>query len=286
MPADWEWEPTPDDADPFRYGWRPRLVHLPGDKVEEQRIPLTVADLLDPQFGDVILEGVPHAKISSFLYVLLVVHYEKDTGVLVTHDVKMVWGIPGLAGPAPDIGVIRGIRNKEMSREVFDVVQEGVRPCLVIEVVSPKYEEVRRNDYVEKKEIYERAGIPEYLIVEPYQVPGAPIRPWTGYRLGFDGRYQEIEPDGAGRLLSKTAGLLFGTAEDGGFQVTDARTGERLLNQSQLAAAREDAEERATREAGRAAREAERADREAEAREAAEAEIARLRAELERIFKG
>jgi hypothetical protein len=95
MPADWEWEPAPDDADPFRYGWRPKYVHLPGGKVEEQRIPLTAADLLDPQFGDVILESVPHANISSFLYVLLLVHYEKEADVqadvLVTHDVKMVW---------------------------------------------------------------------------------------------------------------------------------------------------------------------------------------------------
>jgi colicin import membrane protein len=285
MPADWEWEPALDDADPFRYGWRPKYLHLPGGKIEEQRIPLTAADLLDPQVGDVILEGVPHAKISSFLYVLLFVHYEKEADVLVTHDVKMVWGIPGLAGPAPDAAMIRGIRNKEESRDVFDVLQEGARPCLVIEVVSPKYEEVRRNDYVDKKEIYERAGIPEYLIVEPYQVPGFPIRQWTGYRLSTDGRYREIEPDGEGRLLSKTTGLLFGVAEDGGFQVTDARTGERLLNQSQLSAAREDAEERAIREAGRATREAERADREAEARKAADDEIARLRAELERISK-
>jgi len=155
--------------------------------------------------------------------------------------------------------VIRGIRNKQEPRDVFDVVQEGVRPCLILEVVSPKYEEVRRNDYVKKKEIYERVGIPEYLIVEPYRIPGSPIRQWTGYRLGFDGRYQRIEPDGEGRLLSETTGLLFGIAEDGGFQVTDARTGERLLNQSQLAAAREAAEEAQKAAEERATWEAERA---------------------------
>ncbi len=282
MPAAWELtelRPAPDDADPFRYGWRPRYVHLPGGEVEEQDVPLTAEDLLDPQPGDVVLESDPHAKISSFLYALLVVRFEKDDGVLVTHDVKMLWGIPGLKEPAPDVAVIRGIRNKQEPRDTFEVVQEGVRPCLIVEVVSPKYEEVRRNDYVKKKEIYERVGIPEYLIVEPYQVPGSPIRQWTGYRLGFDGRYREIEPDGEGRLLSETTGLLFGIDEDRSFLVINARTGERLLNPSQLSAAREAAEERATREA-------ERADREAEARKAAEAEIARLRAELDRTAKG
>lgn len=268
MPADWEPRPASEEADPFRYGWRPKYVRLIGGKVEEQRSPLTAADLLDPQLGDVILEDAPHARVSSFLFVLLDVHFEKDAGVLVTHDLKMVWGIPGFKEPAPDIAVIRGPQVKNEALETFDVRQEGVRPCLIIEVVSPKYEEVRNNDYVKKKDIYERAGVSEYLIVEPYQVPAAPIRHWLGYRLGFDERYQRIEPDGKGRLLSETTGLLFGIAEDGGFQVTNARTGEVLLNPSQLSAARDAAEERAAREA--------------EARKVAEAEIARLRAELDR----
>ncbi len=215
----------------------------------------------------------------------------------------MLWGIPGLKEPSPDVAVIRGIRDKDAAREGFEVPLEGVRPCLIIEVVSPKYEEIRRNDYVDKKEIYERAGIPEYLIVEPFRVRGNPIRQWTGYRLGSDGRYREIAPDGEGRLFSRTTSLLFGIDESLSLLVIDARTDERLLTWSQLAVAREAAEERAEEEAEareaaeeratrdaearqaveeRAARETERADREAEARQAAEAEIARLRAELER----
>ncbi len=133
-----------------------------------------------------------------------------------------------------------GIRNKQEPREIFEVVQEEVRPCLIVEVISPKYEEVRRNDYVKKKDIYERVGIPEYLIVEPYQIPGSPIRQWTGYRLGFDGRWE--------------------AAEERAAREAEARKVE--------AEARKAAEERATREA--------------EARKAAEAEIACLRAELER----
>ncbi|HYX24538.1 MAG TPA: Uma2 family endonuclease [Thermoanaerobaculia bacterium] len=302
MPADWELRPAPEDADdPFRFGWRPRYVHLPGGEVEEERIPLTAEDLLDPQIGDVDLtQGGPHAKVSHRLGGILETFFEDDPEVLVLWDVKMLWGIPGLKEPSPDVAVIRGAWDKEEVREVFNVPLEGVRPCLIVEVVSPKYEEVRRNDYVEKKEIYERAGIAEYLIVEPFRVRGNPIRQWTGYRLGPDGCYRQIEPDGEGRLLSKTTGLLFGVDEDRSLLVINARTGERLLNSSQLAAARKAAEELADRDARRADREAEtrkaaeeratreagRADREAEVRKAAEAEVARLQAELERIAKG
>jgi Uma2 family endonuclease len=281
MPADWEWEPAPDDADPFRYGWRPKLVHLPGDKVEEQRIPLTAADLLDPQLGDEILtQGGPHATLATDLHELIKRHFKKDGSVLVTFDRKIRWGIRGLLEPSPDVAVIRGVRDREKAARAstFDVPKEGVRPCLVVEVVSPQYEEIRDNDYVAKVDIYERAGIPEYVILEPTFNWGDHIQ-LTGYRLGPDGHYRPIELDGEGRLLSETTGLLFGEDVDGSVLLTDARTGERLKKPTQLEADVEAAQKRAAREARRATREA-------EARKAAEAEVARLRAELERISKG
>jgi Uma2 family endonuclease len=270
MPADWEPETAPPDADPFRFGCRPRYVHLPDGEVEEQRIPLTAEDLLDPQLGDEILvQGGPHAKFSVGIFELLERHFEDDAGVLVTFDMKMIWHIPRLPDPAPDVAVIRGIRDKDEPRQVFDVVQEGVRPCLVLEVVSPQYEETRRNDYEKKVRIYRRAGIPEYLIVEPILIRGLPVRQLMGYRLDARGRYRRIEPDAKGRLLSETTGLLFGLAEDLTLIVFDARTGKRLLRPSQIAAAQEAAEEQAQAAEERA--------------RAAEAESARLRAELEKL---
>ncbi|HSS47746.1 MAG TPA: Uma2 family endonuclease [Thermoanaerobaculia bacterium] len=288
VPADWELTPAPEDADPYRYGWRPKYVRLVGGRVEEQRIPLTAADLLDPQLGDEMVQGGPHAKLSHRLFGVLDMFYEEDTEVLVTWDMKMLWGIPGLKEPAPDIAVIRGVRDRDEPREVFDVVREGVRPCLVIEVVSPKYEEIRRNDYVEKKEIYRRAGIPEYLIVEPLRARKNPIRQWTGYRLDSAGQYQRIEPDSDGRLLSETTGLLFGIAGDRSFLVVDSRTGEPLLDLSQIEAARKAAEEsresaEQARKVAEESRKVAEESREAaeEARKVAEAEVARLRAELD-----
>jgi Uma2 family endonuclease len=51
-------------------------------------------------------------------------------------DLKMRWGIPGLKNPGPDIAVVPGVRDKKRKRDSFDVMKEGTRPCLVIEVVS------------------------------------------------------------------------------------------------------------------------------------------------------
>lgn len=247
--------------DPFRYGWRLKRVRLPNGEEDVVEVPLTLEDLLDPQLGDQVTQGGPHYTVALLLGMLLRSHFEDREDIFVAGDMKMLWGIPGLQEPAPDLAVIPGVRDKReaANQSSFDVTREGTRPCLILEVASPKDAEVRRNDYEKKVPIYERARIPEYLIAEP---PSSATRNrllWTGYRLGSNGRYQRIEPDGQGRILSETTQLLFGAAEDRQTpQVFDARTGQRLLTLGE----------------------------QTEARKAAEAEVVRLREEIERLRKG
>jgi Uma2 family endonuclease len=269
------------DDDPFFYGSRWISVRLPDGRIVDEQIPLTPDDLLDPQLGDQVTQSDKHFELVNWLFRLLKRHFDSREDIKVTGDLKMIWGIPKLREPSPDVAVIRRIRDKHRERESFDVRREGTRPCLIIEVVSSKDAETRRNDYEKKVEIYERAGIPEYLICDPptrFTKGGLLL---TGYRLGMDGRYRRIEPDERGFLHSETADLLFGIAEDRRtLLVIDAITGERLLADEEAA---QEAEEWARREAQARKVAEERARNEAEARKAAEAELARLRAELERL---
>ncbi len=263
MPADWETASSSPNDDPFFYGYRLRCVRLPSGEEVEQQIPLTPEDLLDPQPGDVVGQSGPHQKLLRLLVNLLTSYYASRDDVLITSDMKMLWGIPGLSEPAPDAAVIPGVRDKDAERDSFDVVEEGTRPCLSIEVVSSKDAETRRNDYERKVEIYQRVGISEYLILDPPTFRTKQRLLMTGYRLGVDGRYRQITPDAEGRLLSQTTRLLFGVAEDGRtLQVIDVAAGEHLLAPEEVAEAWKAAEERAS---------------------AAEAELARLQAELERL---
>lgn len=261
MPADRR--PEPDwrrEGDPYPYGSRWRRVRLPNGEQSEKMIPLTPEDLLDPQLGDEVTQSGQHFRLVTLLAELLLRHFEAQKDVLVIGDVKIFWDVPSLANPSPDIAVIPGVRDREKPRKVFRVADEGVRPCLIIEVVSDSDPDVRRNDYERKVEIYQKAGVPEYLILDqPLTQRGRLLI--TGHRLGLDGRYRRIEPDNRGRLLSETTGLLFGATDDGSLLITDARTGEPLKTGLQEAEARIAAEERAR---------------------AAEAEVARLRAELAR----
>ncbi|HEY0513126.1 MAG TPA: Uma2 family endonuclease [Thermoanaerobaculia bacterium] len=255
--------PIDEEPDPFRYGSRRQRVRLPGGEVVDQEIPLTPEDLLDPQPGDEVTQSDPHAQVVTTLHELLKRRFERVQDVVVLFDMKIFWGMPGLPNPSPDLAIVRGAPKRE-GRSIYRVPEEGVLPSLIIEVVSYSDAAMYQNDHKVKVELYQRVGIPEYLIVDPPFSPKDPLT-LTGYRRAPDGRYRRIEPDSLGRLQSETTNLFFAPSEDGrSVRVGDAETGEWLLTGSEEQAARKAAEERARE---------------------AEAEIARLRAELERFKK-
>src|SRR3954463_5987290 len=159
LPAFWS-------DDPFRYGTRWTAVRLPNGKVVDQPIPLTPENLLDPRLGDEIPQSDPHAQIVTILFGLLTRHFAEDPSVVVFYDMKIVWEIPGLLGPSPDISVLRGL-PKRAGREIYRVAEEGLLPCLIIEVVSFPDAAMYQNEHEKRREIYQKAGVAEYLIVDP-----------------------------------------------------------------------------------------------------------------------
>jgi Uma2 family endonuclease len=182
------------------------------------------------------------------LWEILSWRYEPRPDVFVSCDLKVIWRIRGLPNPSPDVAVIPGVRDKTRFRRSFDLRKEGTRPALVIEVVSDEPEH-QSADHDEKVRIYERAGIAEYLILDP-PYPSCRL---TGYHLDAAGRYQPIPPDSEGGLLSATTGVRFRVAPEGrSLHLFDAATGERLLDSR-------------------------------EGRLRAEQEVSRLKAELERL---
>ncbi len=263
-------DPEPDDtlsSDSVLQRW----VERPDGPMELIELPLTPELFLDPQLEDSMVQGGLHAFVRRNLADLLYRAMRHDETALVLEDVKHLLG-SGLPGPAPDVSVIRGLRNAKDDRRSYDLVKEGVPPCLIIEIVSHYDARLRRTDEVDKVALYQRVGVPDYLLVEmPRRANGHRFH-LKGYRLGPDGRYQPIEPDAEGRLLSETTGLRFGVSPEGDrLEVFDARTGERWLTS---------VEEEEGRKSEAAAREAEVA-----ARKAAEEEVARFRAELDRLKK-
>jgi Uma2 family endonuclease len=240
-----------------------RWVERPGGGFELLEMPLTLELYLNPRLGDKMTQGELHGDLLVELKELLGRYFKPQLGVKVLMDVKHL--VSPRKGPSPDISIVRGVRNPGRKRTSFNIAKEGVVPSLVIEVVSPIDARVRKMDEVDKVRLYERMGIPEYVLVDPPRQANDHRFHLKGYRLDRLKRYQRIEPDAQGRLLSETTELLFGVSAKGDrIEVFNARTGEWLESPAEV-------EERAAREAERANR--------------AEAELARLRAQIEQLQK-
>jgi Uma2 family endonuclease len=261
LPPSWEMETEEDDdlIVPLLHRWVPG----PDGRFELLVRSATREDLLYPQLEDKILQGEPHAKFRMQLADLLARRFEPDS--LVLEDVCIRDLGPGLPEPSPDVTVVLKARPGE--RSSFSIAEEGVRPDLILEIVSPSTAKIRKVDEEDKVWAYSEAGIPEYILLYlPRPRKGGWIRP-VGYRLITRGQYRPIEPDEQGRIFSETTGLWFAPGKR--IQVIDGKTGERLLYSDEEEAGRKAAEEKAAREA--------------EGRQTAEAEVARLREELERL---
>jgi putative restriction endonuclease len=101
--------------------------------------------------------------------------------------------------------------------------------------------DTQSEDTEEKKGLYERLGVEEYLLFDPL---GEYLRPrLQGYRL-VDGRYERLAPEADGSLLSRTTGLRL-APEGRRLRLRDAATGEPLLWDEEQVEARRAAEERA-----------------------------------------
>jgi Uma2 family endonuclease len=173
--------------------------------------------------------------------------------------------IPRSLDLAPDLMVVEA---DDAPRTSWDVRVEGQVPPFVLEVVTKDSWE---RDTVEKPLLYDAMGVQEYVIFAPQRKDGGPLL--FGYHRDAEGRFVPWHTDEQGALHSAVLGGLTLYVEDGEWlRLRDAQ-GQRLPSAEEEA-------ERAEREAERAEREAERAEQEAAARQAAEAELERLRALL------
>ncbi|MFY9821856.1 MAG: Uma2 family endonuclease [Thermoanaerobaculia bacterium] len=181
---------------------------------------------------------------------------------------------------APDVLLAQGVRK--WNRLNYKVWEEGP-PAFVVEVTSRK---TRTKDQQVKKPLYERLGVKEFVLFDPFGEYLWP--PLQGFRL-LRGRYQPIPLEADGSLRSRTTGLWL-RREGQRLRLVDVKTGEPVLWEEEMeaarareAAARQAAEARAAGEAkARQAAEA-RASEEAAARRIAEEQLRVLEEELKRL---
>jgi Uma2 family endonuclease len=178
----------------------------------------------------------------------------------------------------PDLLVARGVPQR--NHRVYDPWQEGKMPDLVAEYLSPTS---LKADQVGKLDAYHKLRIPEYWLFNPSgEFAGPRIRGWN--LLGREGPEPLLE-EADGSFASRVLPIRFMIVDDV-LEVLDGRSGAQLtpLHAQQLRIREAEASQRAA-EASQRAAEA-RQHLETEARQNAEAEVACLRAELDRLRRG
>lgn len=188
-----------------------------------------------------------HAQVLEDLRFALVRRYADAPDVYVWGNLFFYYreGDPK-ACVCPDVFLIKGAgKRTDNRRRTYKLWEEGgVVPALVIELTS----ESTRDEDVEKKKLYERLGVEEYFLFDPF---GEYVRPrLQGFRLE-KGRYQPLPQRVDGSLESRETGLIL-KPEGSRLRFRDKETGEPLLTADEADEARLAAEERARQEAERA----------------------------------
>jgi Uma2 family endonuclease len=162
---------------------------------------------------------------------------------------------------APDVMVIPGVGRADR-RSFFSWRENGAVPAVIFEVASEK---TWQENLEEKRHEYERLGVKEYFVFDPEAIYVRP--PLRGFRLA-KGAYRAVKAATDGRLTSKQLGLHL-AAEGRMLRLSDARSGERVLTREECIA-----------------QERQRAEAERRRAQTLEAEVARLRALLDRAKNG
>jgi colicin import membrane protein len=200
----------PDDADPFRYGWRYVRITRPDGTEKFDQVPLTLEDVLFPETGDFIVQTDPHDNDLTYLKDVFKAQLAPDPHAAVISDCRVDWNLPGVRPLGPDIAVFFGVKRHK-GWVTLDVKAERVRPVLVVEVTSP---DTRANDLEDKFDYYYRAKVPLYVIVDALQDDdrGRRLR-LKAYRRTRT-RYREIAPDARGWIWLEPVRVWLGVAQD------------------------------------------------------------------------
>ena len=265
---------TPDGE----LGWRYETITRPNGTTEEVQVPLTIDEALHPEEGYIMPIRTYHDRVTDDLCDMLRAHFAEEAETVVYHDLIFVWDHPDVRNSAPDIAIVPNVRNVDADRGQFVVAEEGTRPRLVIEVVSPK---TRTGDRVDKVRDYALAGVQEYIYIDHWNRKGQTVWEVAGYRLAGN-HYLPMVPDEDGAFYLETINLRVGI-DDGQVWLEDGNTGEDLLTNLEVRRALAAAEARTQAEAEARAEAEIRAQAESEARQAAEAHAAVLEAELEAL---
>ena len=253
------WTPGPDE------------LRLPSSEPEDEHVSQNTrhAVAVEDGFGGLRLHW--HGRLDVFVGADQFVYWDR------AYDSKENPDNPPMS---PDVCVAFGVANRHRSSYV--VWEEGKPPDFVLEVASPSS---RKRDEKEKRDAYQKMGVPEYFLYDPE----GKLKPaLSGFEL-CAGKYRQLPEEtfagGVTGVRSKVLGLCLCMRQPGPSPLDvslgwyDPATGEFLPTRYELAERKRQADARADASETKAA--------EAAARAAESAtKVAELEALIEKMRRG
>jgi Uma2 family endonuclease len=180
--------------------------------------------------GAPMAETPIHAVAMILLFQALQDFYRDRTDVYIGIDMFWYWkkGDPK-ACHAPDVFVVPGV-GRRGPRSFRSWEDNGAVPAVAFEMASKK---TWRASLGKVKNNYEAQGVKEYFIFDPTrEYLKAPI---VAFRLGADGRYQQLEADAADGSVVSTELHLRLVPEGEILRMVDLATGQPIPTRDELA---------------------------------------------------
>ncbi len=254
-----------------------RPVRDADGKLRIVKLPATLENLLHPRLEDQLTQSNDHLLVLVPLFDALKRYLTRlAPNLAVFSDLMLLYGRHGYRDVSPDIAIVEGLPQELVDAhnapggqlDSLDVIAEGGRLRLVLEVVSTSTADMRRKDEVDNPRLFAALGVDDHVLVYPPE-PGRPLSV-VAKRLAASGRYRPTPPGPQGWILLRSVGLRLRVDEESARLVLEhLATGERLLSSQEEEAERR-AEKRRAEAAERRAEETERRAEEAEARGRAE----------------
>ncbi|RKU13247.1 hypothetical protein C6501_09285, partial [Candidatus Poribacteria bacterium] len=141
-------------------------------------------------------------------YQKLEAYYEDRDDVYVSGNL-LIYDVPGKTrrSISPDVMVVFGIEKKR--RRTYKIWEEGKAPDFVMEVTSKS---TYKNDLRKKKTRYAHIGVREYFLYDPERSYLSDSL--IGFRLNEDGKYDAIPSSQDNGILSAVLGIEFSIQGD------------------------------------------------------------------------
>jgi Uma2 family endonuclease len=201
-------------------------------------------ELFPSDDGQPMAETPFHANTIILLKEALDDCFELRPDVYIAADTFWYWdeGNPK-ACAVPDLMVVPGVGRKDRY-SFLSWRENGAVPTVIFEIATRG---TWRENLNEKQRIYEKLGVAEYFVFDPDTIFLDP--PLRGFRLQ-NGSYEDLPLSDDG-MTSEELGLRM-TPEFGRLELTDVRSGKRILTRLERIAAAEEAIRRAKDQIARA----------------------------------